>query len=728
MKTNNLLGMGESSASPNRTMPPISVIHTPPVQSMQKRDGPLHCGIQSPKIYIPPTDLDDDDNEQHSRQFETEKQSKRWLSKAIALCKYLWPAMKKDGLSVSYLARGSFNIVFAVTMVTMDGETNNYVLRIPEDSTAIRQTTAILMWLSEYTHLKTPRVITWDATEQNPLEHGYVILTRLPGVCLQDVWVDLSHCQKLIFAKQMARLLLEIESVTNPVAGVIRVHSTNLTHGGRSSHQSNDQMFVEAFGAEVWETANNPVNWLNSENGILPLDRVRQDVPGLAINDIMTAIFKRRMYHAKNHVNGNQEFLLDYFNPCQKIIEDMVHAGVFQDDVISLRHPDLFSRNIMVDFTPDIVVTGTLDWDDALFVPRFAGRILPRWLWTPQMHWNPQMQLTPQTLPNGHPGSPYVNLNDDPLDPNDNEADSLEHAELKRAFEEAAGEEWTSEATGRWFPLARYLLWFSQETFYHNGITEDDIATWKKRCRDLLTDAVENFSLWRDLWKTHFIQESDEHSTETTNNDADQQLEKGGPQEPLTDESLTAIIAWATSRPMSKTARSPIVENERPSSPKRAARCRQQDILVITKFEGTDGIVTEDLDKELEPEAAGIIKQAEAPNDLQSNFSLLRNSPCDLQVIISLRPLCNDNLGTQEKHSESYIWLFSSQDAIAQGGSGNGGQALQVVVRVDMDALALPGVADTGGHETGAEPYAAPRVWSADNWALHTHGAELLDY
>ncbi|OTA89907.1 hypothetical protein M434DRAFT_50008, partial [Hypoxylon sp. CO27-5] len=150
------------------------------------------------------------------------------------LCEYLWPSAQHGTHSVQYLSCGSFNAVFSLSVTTTDGQAAEYVLRIPlitQGYTSVAHTAAILEYLAKYTDLKVPEVITWDATEDNPLENSYIIMSRVPGKCLQDVWEDLNHHQKLLVAKELAHLYLQIESIKHPIAGNMNVHKKEFHPG-----------------------------------------------------------------------------------------------------------------------------------------------------------------------------------------------------------------------------------------------------------------------------------------------------------------------------------------------------------------------------------------------------------------------------------------------------------------------------------------------------------------
>ncbi|KAI0840737.1 hypothetical protein F5Y06DRAFT_294000 [Hypoxylon sp. FL0890] len=459
----------------------LSSHKTTPIPKKQSLDSSIQSihDIAPQENYEGSTESEDNDDSLFELD-EDERLTKKWLDKAFTLCENLWPTAKPDTLRVCFLASGSFNAVFSVSMMIADGEPVEYVLRIPELKSTVIRTVAILEYVTKFTDLNVPEVIAWDATKNNPLRHSYIILSRIPGKCLQDVWEDLSHDQKLILAKELARLYLQFESATNPVAGAIEVQAGDFCHGDELTNQ----VFVEPFGAETMEIPHNPIDRSNDKSDILPLDRLRHDPPGSSVNDIMLSIFKRRLYHCENRKTPDTFKPPRYFNPCQKIIEGMVNLGVFeaQDDTICLHHPDLFPRNIMVDFSPNITITGVLDWDDALFVPRFASRVPPRWLWRSE-------------LENEYEYG-------EPLDPKDNAPDTPENAEIKVVFENAVGQDWMLEASDKWFPLARALLRFSRQILFHHSAVIVHLAALKNRWKSLSTDAVENLYFWRDRWES----------------------------------------------------------------------------------------------------------------------------------------------------------------------------------------------------------------------------------
>ncbi|KAK7977733.1 hypothetical protein PG996_003786 [Apiospora saccharicola] len=184
------------------------------------------------------------------------------------------------------------------------------------------------------------------------------------------------------------------------------------------------------------------------------------------------------------------------------MVQGMVDLELFQpeNDRICLQHPDFFPRNIMVDFTPDPGITGIIDWDNANFVPRFAARVPPRWLWQTSW-WKHEDKEDQAEEENGRDdeddedkecedGKNEFYWVEEPLDTEGNAPETPEDAEIKRVFEEAVGECWIEEATSPWFPLARRILQFSQRTLFWGWDFE------------LITE-------WKERWDTLFPQEPD---------------------------------------------------------------------------------------------------------------------------------------------------------------------------------------------------------------------------
>ncbi|KAK8073538.1 hypothetical protein PG994_004437 [Apiospora phragmitis] len=330
-----------------------------------------------------------------------------------------------------------------------DGEIihHDLFLRVPRDQGSILRTVAILQYLETHTDLVAPRVIKWDETKDNPLGFGYVVLSRIPVDPYDLCERRLTHDQKLSIATQLAALYRQMESITSPVAGIIEACQNALEHDNTSA---DDFLSVQPFGAECCHQPEDPTMDGDDtiENvGKLPHDRLRRDSPGLSVDEIMLAIYQRHMHHSPGCRKEDHDHSLKLYEPLQEMMQNLVDLKIFGSDAICLHRPDLFTRNIMIDSTADAdpVITGVVDWDDALFVPRFAAREPPRWLWGQYdlkyyeggLKEGESILRTPSTL-----------LTEIPP----------ENEDIKRAFTEAIGEDWMAEAEDERLALARALL------------------------------------------------------------------------------------------------------------------------------------------------------------------------------------------------------------------------------------------------------------------------------
>ncbi|KAK7946861.1 uncharacterized protein PG986_011182 [Apiospora aurea] len=357
--------------------------------------------------------------------------------RSTALCQQLWPSAIAGTINIEFLSDGACNHVFSLSLSEMRGDRalhHDLVIHIPTTRASIPQSAAILQYLKKYTKLKIPEVVTWDATNDNPLGFSYLILSRLPGKAMSSMWKDLTHEGKLIIAAEMASLYRQLESFTSPVAGSIEVQPKEAR---LSPSNIDDHVVLKVFGAKHSSQPDDLDRWLNSGDDMLPLHRLRQDPADLAMSDILLAVLQRQIYHGCAAV--------DMYGKIQKKIQRMVADGLISsseeihDKKICLRHPDLFPRNILVDIDEkgDPFISGVVDWDHAWFVPRFAARVVPEWLWDHRQEF--EGSYDSQSTESGGPDSP-------------------ENQQIMEAFEDAVGEDWMDEALGERFTYLRTLF------------------------------------------------------------------------------------------------------------------------------------------------------------------------------------------------------------------------------------------------------------------------------
>ena len=141
--------------------------------------------------------------------------------------------------------------------------------------------------------------------------------------------------------------------------------------------------------------------------------------------------------------------------------EEIDRYGLFKDDKMSLCHLDLQPRNIMAEIQKDqsLKITGCLDWDSAVFAPKFVGCAPPRWLWADEEgEYNEDDEL---------------GANDVPSTP--------EKQELKSIFEQAVGADYIEYAYAAQYPLARMLFRIAKDGVWlneHLASVDKFMAEW----------------------------------------------------------------------------------------------------------------------------------------------------------------------------------------------------------------------------------------------------------
>ena len=177
---------------------------------------------------------------------------------------------------------------------------------------------------------------------------------------------------------------------------------------------------------------------------LLQTDSSRNDQTTL---DFFTTLFNRWRAVDLDREAGEISHIIELWDGMLKVVQEMDSLGLFKPDPKNcLCHVDLHPRNIMAEIQPDnsLTITAILDWDEAVFAPKFVNCQPPLWLW--EEHADEQVDeegLDP--WPYELPGAKDV-------------PSSSERVKLKRIFDECAGPEYRRLAYEDHFRLSRCLF------------------------------------------------------------------------------------------------------------------------------------------------------------------------------------------------------------------------------------------------------------------------------
>ncbi|KAK6513108.1 hypothetical protein TWF506_009274 [Arthrobotrys conoides] len=236
---------------------------------------------------------------------------------------------------------------------------------------------AILTELSR-NGLKVPIVIAYDATPWNSMGVPFMLLERLPGFRLEDIYGSLTLKQKERVARLVAEQLNLFDTLKNDKMGRI-LGAQNAIPVKRSFQPEIPKDFK--------------IVALDFTTGRQHKLHVK---PSRSLYTVMRRMFKNWLIIIKtggifnNNSESVQELYIHLFEELRAILEVMKLRGFFEgagEDNIALHHPDFFSRNIIIGASCrrpdnlDFEIEGIIDWDEAVYLPEVLRCSPCSWLW-----------------------------------------------------------------------------------------------------------------------------------------------------------------------------------------------------------------------------------------------------------------------------------------------------------------------------------------------------------
>lgn len=165
----------------------------------------------------------------------------------------------------------------------------------------------------------------------------------------------------------------------------------------------------------------------------------------------------------EEHLQASHE--VKVYDDLLRTVCDMDAVCLFSPDQHCLCHVDLFPRNIMVkkvqtEEKESIQVTGILDWDEAVFAPKFVSCEPPAWLWQDNFD-----RVGKNSIEN-RPVEVESAIN--------SVASTSDKQELKCIFEENAGDEYMALAYGEASRLGRRLFRIATNGFHGTRTSGDN--------------------------------------------------------------------------------------------------------------------------------------------------------------------------------------------------------------------------------------------------------------
>ncbi|KAF2278239.1 uncharacterized protein EI97DRAFT_456670 [Westerdykella ornata] len=315
------------------------------------------------------------------------------ISRAETIAHEEFPGHDSDDILLEHLRGGSFNRVVAIKICEPEkpqlpaflenarkglskrlsssdprksrpGE--ELILRAPRRSEIDKSmwyNVVTLAFLARRLPYPVPRVILHNIWPENPLEQGYMIQERLPGIPLVDYMnEELPDEQLFAIAEQVCQVVVSISSITHHTAGIIGLGNTALDFDEGGNFFTTPQHLLGPAEQRLNDIDPEPCR------------------PQTTVELLLELCDRRRKLEYATQDETNDEVWEGF----SRIIRKLHQLGFLPDDEkFHFCHRDFQPRNMLTQIQDgNPVVTGILDWDSAAFVPKFVSMRAPFFLWS----------------------------------------------------------------------------------------------------------------------------------------------------------------------------------------------------------------------------------------------------------------------------------------------------------------------------------------------------------
>ncbi len=386
------------------------------------------------------------------------------------LCEKIWPSANLDETVIQNIGAGNFNDVIGINInghnpsatyqaanilkhsiyphVDISDEDNEsaqgkFVLRVPKQKDRIEKSAVALKYLGKHAPFPVPRVIHCDITSCNPILLPYILMDWVEGLPLSDIFQNngLDDSQRLNLAKELALFYRQMQGMNSDTSGEIFPHSVEKIDSGTIA--------LQPIGSHPFERDPAILSiWTNGKSS---------DQASLGM---LIEAYQRKLREAQEGKTSPLHKFVPQLKTCLDIARGMYGAGMAAEEAKHcLIHTDLFPRNIMIDPSKTPMITSIIDWDEAIFAPKFATCQPPVWLWQDVGRQKDEVEK---------------------FGPDWSAADSPAHVQIKTTFEEAMDSDYATLAYDPRYVIARRLLKFARD------------PTWQ--WRDWYIDQVDEMS------------------------------------------------------------------------------------------------------------------------------------------------------------------------------------------------------------------------------------------
>ena len=294
-------------------------------------------------------------------------------------------------LTVTFFSEGAFNKLYVVS--TSDGGDGpgfpQYIFRATSPVEPFYKTAsevATLSYIREHTSVPVPRVIASSSTAENDLGCEWILMERVPGVSLTDVWSEMDLETKSREAKVIAGFLRQLRDIQRPFPAIGNLYfreDIDASNGAIRVVPTEDERYI--LGPIVTPYMFAGGRKLRVLRDLGPYSDDAEYVAALAAAEVEDM----KLLQSPD-AHSYSDFDEDLAEDAEDIIEVLSELQTISTELFpshpchfTLRHHDLSLANILVDQTTH-KVTGIVDWECVGTRPSWEG-VYPVFLLGPEI-------------------------------------------------------------------------------------------------------------------------------------------------------------------------------------------------------------------------------------------------------------------------------------------------------------------------------------------------------
>ena len=295
-------------------------------------------------------------------------------------------------LTVTFFSEGAFNKLYAVSVSDSSDRLGapQYIFRATSPVEPFYKTAsevATLSYIQEHTSIPVPRVIASSSTTENELGCEWILMERVPGVALTDVWSDMDLETKSRETEVIAGFLRQLRDIRLPFPAIGNLYfreDIDASNGEVRVVPTEDERYV--IGPIV-----TPYMFAGGRKLRLPRDLGPYSNDAEYIAALSATELEDMKLLQSSDAHSCSDFDEDLAEDAEDIIEVLNELQAISTELFpsypchfTLRHHDLSLANILVD-PATYEVTGIVDWECVGTRPRWED-VYPVFLLGPEIN------------------------------------------------------------------------------------------------------------------------------------------------------------------------------------------------------------------------------------------------------------------------------------------------------------------------------------------------------